>query len=156
MYTFGIPGSGADDTEIASHETLSFVTPSHETPEQAKLFLKDQPQNIGLMRGLDPRKNYLACRFDKKSMSGYLQSHEVTVTNPSNPTRKPQKAMAVEWGPPLNKDGSEKIEYKGLAAGLSPGLADALGLKKGDAKPSMFSSKLDNGEPMTNAIGMPR
>jgi hypothetical protein len=93
------------------------------------------------MRRLDPQKYYLACRFDKKNMSAYLQWHQVTVTNPDDPTRKSQTAMVVEWGPPLNADGSEKIEYKGLAAGLSPGLAAALGLKKGDNVEISFEGK---------------
>lgn len=133
IYTFGIPGSGADDQDIKSDETLSLVESDHQNSAVANLFLKEQPRNTtGLMRRLDPSKFYLACRFDKKSMTGYLRSHQVTVTNLSDPARKPVKASVVEWGPPLNPDGSEKIEYKGLAAGLSPGLAYALGLRKGD------------------------
>jgi TIR domain len=128
MVIFGIlPGTKGKVKDIRSNETLSLVEPNDlQKPEVAKFFLKEQPPNTtGLMPRLDPSQPYLSCKYSE-NLSDYLKSHLVTVTNPANPARHPVKAKVVDRGPP------PRPEYKGAAAALSQGLADALGLKEGD------------------------
>lgn len=125
-YSFGTPGSAADDQEIAPGQALSLVQPEDITKSDfSGYFLAQQPPGTtGLMRRLDPTKFYLACRYDS-GVADYLRSHLVTVTNPHDRSKSAQ-GRVVEWGPP------RRPEYEGYVAALSPGLAETLGLKRGD------------------------
>jgi hypothetical protein len=126
MIIFGIsPITG--DKDIPPNEDLTLVSRGElkTNPEVRKLFAADQPPGTtGLMARLDPNKHYLSCQFSQSRDKHFL----VSVKNP-NSEHPPVEAMVVEWGPPK---GENFPEYKDAVAALSPGLADTLGLKKGD------------------------
>jgi rhodanese-related sulfurtransferase len=152
MYTFGNPGSGAIDTDVAPGTNLTLVEP--DKIKNWGVFLDEPKHTTGLMSRLDPNKFYLVCRYDQRdqSMVAYLKSHEVNVTNPRHPIRAfffPVKARVVEKGPPdQGKFDHEKRQYKDYAAGLSPGLARALDLNTDDEVEISFPDySLTPGEP---------
>jgi hypothetical protein len=129
MYTFGIPGSGATDTEIASSATLSLIEPEEASkPENAPYLVPYQPPGTtGLMRRLNPKSFYVACSYDVH-MFKYLKSHLVLVRNPRDPKLPPVKAKVVERGP----TNVGKYKENDWVIGLSPALADKLGLSTND------------------------
>lgn len=114
--TFG----GPDDNAASPSEGLALIT----TPEEmrdSKVFMASAspPPKV---RNLDTATFYMAARWDyKDTPKNWLQTHKVKVRN--NTTRKVIEAQAVDWGP---------MPSTGAVMDLSPGLANALGLKVND------------------------
>ncbi len=111
---------GPSDSGVAPDEGLALVE-AGEVDKFAGFFLPDQPPGTtGLARRLDPKSFYLACRWNyKMTPRAFLQGISVAVTA----NGKTLQARPIDWGP---------NENTGRIADLSPGLADALGLKTDD------------------------
>ncbi len=127
-FTFRGPSStfgGPKDTHMSRSDDLAlFPTQADaQEPEVQGYFLWPPPPGItGTLRQLDPRKFYIACRWDyDKSSKNPLRRSFVTFTNPKN--GRSTLAKPVDCGPAAST---------GRSADLSPGLADHLGLKGND------------------------
>jgi hypothetical protein len=118
MSVFG----GPNDTGVGPDEGLSLFEPS-DVAANADIFLPAQPSGTtGLARRLNPQAKYLACRWDlDETPKSYLRTITVRVSNPS--TGKSENARPADTGPDI---------ATGRVADLSPGLAQALGLKTDD------------------------
>ena len=117
MSTFG----GPDDTGVGPGEGLAIADGRFALLRD--YFLPRQPPNTsGLARRLNPKKYYIACRWNYSETSkDYLASILVTVTNPKN--GKSAQAKPVDWGPNAST---------GRVTDISPGLADFLALNTDD------------------------
>ena len=120
MSTFG----GPNDDGVRSDEGLSLYGPG-DVAANPDLFLPKQPPGTtGLARRLNPKAKYLACRWNlsitPKSFLR-LNTTKVTVSNPRN--GRSAQARPADTGPAV---------FTQRVADLSPGLADALGLKTND------------------------
>jgi hypothetical protein len=111
---------GPNDEGVAPDEGLAFI---HEVEQAPYLFLPEQPPDTtGLARRLDPKKYYIAMRFDyEETPKEALINMEALVRNPL--TGKSFWARPADWGP---------HEDTGRIADLSPGLMDALCLDTDD------------------------
>jgi hypothetical protein len=118
MSIFGGPG----DTGVGPDEGLSLFEAS-DVAANSDLFLPAQPPGTtGLARRLNPQAKYLACRWDPDATpKSFLKTTRVKVSNPAN--NRSEIARPADTGPDIST---------GRVADLSPGLADALGLKTDD------------------------
>lgn len=115
MSTFG----GPRDTGMSRTEGLGlFATAQamHAHGADDLLLPEAQAGAPGLGRRLDPKRFYLACRWDISDYP-FLRDAVAHVSNPK--TGKSEIARPVDWGPNART---------GRVADLSPGLAEALGL----------------------------
>lgn len=118
MSTFG----GPKDTGMREDEGLAVVD-AENFRAYSHLFLGGQMGGSRpLGRNLDPKQNYLACRWNYEvTPREQLLKCRIVVTNPI--TGQDQEAFAVDWGPSVR---THRI------ADLSPGLAKSLGLTTND------------------------
>jgi N-acetylmuramoyl-L-alanine amidase len=108
---------GPEDTGVAPDEGLAFL---YEVDDKPHLFLKSQPSGTsGLARRLDPKKHYLALRWDYDEFSkDRLAGDEVALVR-SLKTGKHVTVHPADWGPHTST---------GRVADVSPGVMEALGL----------------------------
>lgn len=120
MSTFGGP---ADDG-MTPTENLALVEKQAQADDYpADFFLSAADAGApGWGRRLNPKKFYIACRWDYSlTPKAFLRTAVITVQDPTN--SRSAQVRAVDWGP---------NEATGRVADLSPGLADFLGLKTDD------------------------
>lgn len=119
MSVFG----GPHDTGVSPDEGLALISAKdlHGT-EFSHLFLATQPEGTtGLARRLDPQALYCAMRWDYQATPPSVLRHSlVRVTNGQGKSIVVQPA---DWGPNART---------GRIIDLSPGAAEALGLKTDD------------------------
>lgn len=110
---------GPNDMGVSPDEGLAFLYEVGDSPE---LFLKKQPPGTtGLARRLNPAMYYVACRWDYDTTPKTMLAGDQLAMVVANGKRK--LAHPADWGP---------HEDTGRVADLSPGLAEALGLKTDD------------------------
>jgi hypothetical protein len=128
MSTFG----GPNDHGVSPTEGLAlFEPPDLQDPKYADLFLPGPPPGTsGLARRLNPKKYYLACRWDySQTPKKFLRDAVAVVFNPEN--KRSAQARPADWGP--------NVDTKRVAD-LSPGLAGVLGLNTDDVVRVSISS----------------
>jgi hypothetical protein len=130
MSVFG----GPNDHGVGPREGLALMT-KKDLKTFSKLFLAKQPRGTtGLARRLDPKKFYIACRWNyKETPPKWLRSIQVDVSA----NGKTFKAQPVDWGPNAR---TRRV------ADLSPGLAKALGLETNNICVVVIPSKDHGGE----------
>src|SRR5258705_3034335 len=120
MSTFG----GPTDTGMSAAEGLALFTQADlQDPKYSYLFLPTPPPGTtGLGRRLNPKKYYLACRWNyNDTPREFMKAALAGVETPSN--GRAVDARPVDWGPHIST---------GRVADLSPGLASVLGLQTDD------------------------
>ena len=116
IQTFG----GPNDSGCSPSEDPALVNNLAEMQALKEYFLPEQPPGTtGLVRRLDPKTYYIACRWNYADTSkAFLRQTLVKVKNVK--TGKVLDAKPVDWGP---------NSVTGRIADLSPGLAADLGVK---------------------------
>ena len=112
---------GPEDTGVSASEGLAFL---YEVEDKPVVFLPNQPPDTtGLARRLDPKKHYIAMRWDYDVFSkDRLAGYEMASVR-SKKTSKHALCHPVDWGPHVDT---------GRVADLSPGAMQALGLETDD------------------------
>ncbi len=111
---------GPADLGVSPSEGLAFID---DISDQPSIFLSAQPPGTtGLARRLNPKKFYIATRWDyDKYPKPTLLQHQAMVRAPK--TGKEFLAWPADWGP---------NEATGRVADISPGLMEALGITTDD------------------------
>lgn len=123
--TFG----GPNDSGMSANEGLAFLTSNDiNNPHYAGMWLPQQPNGKpGLSHRLNPDSYYIAMRWNYHDTPiSKLKTGYVLVTNSAG---KSVKALPADWGPNINT---------GRLCDLSPGVANALGLKTDDTVSCQF------------------
>lgn len=119
MSTFG----GLNDEGLAKGENLAWIDDEIAARAYHGFFLPPQA-GIGWARRLRTEKFYLACRWDYSVTPKRFLAQPTTLCKVTNPrTGQSVEARPIDWGPHVRT---------GRVTDLSPGVADALGLKTDD------------------------
>lgn len=118
---------GPQDTGVSPSEDLAFWEDYDRVADPEELFLPAQPPGTtGLARRLDPKKYYIACRWDYDQYSkASLASGEHWALVRSTKTGKQVLARPADWGPNEQTTG-------GRVADVSPAVLTALGIVTDD------------------------
>jgi len=114
---------GPADEGVATDEGLAFF---YEVDDAPHLFLPEQPTGTtGLARRLDPKRPYVACRWDYDVTPKEMlrDPHQLAMIR-NKKTSKELLAWPADWGP--------HEEQTGRAADLSPRIMERLGLETDD------------------------
>jgi hypothetical protein len=112
---------GPRDMGVSPSEGLAFL---YEVDDKPHLFLKRQPPGTtGLARRLDPKKHYVAMRWDYDQFPKEVLAGDDVALVRSLKTGRQAEAVPADWGP---------HEDTGRVADISPGLMEALGITTDD------------------------
>ena len=112
---------GPRDMGVSPSEGLAFL---YEVDDKPHLFLKRQPPGTtGLARRLDPKKFYVAMRWDYDQFTKEVLAGDDLALVRSPKTGKQFEAHPADWGP---------HEDTGRVADISPGLMEALEITTDD------------------------
>jgi hypothetical protein len=112
---------GPRDMGVSPSEGLAFL---YEVDDKPHLFLKRQPPGTtGLARRLDPKKHYVAMRWDYDQFPKEVLAGDDVALVRSLKTGRQFEAHPADWGP---------HEDTGRVADISPGLMEALGIATDD------------------------